>query len=128
MTLNNKVAQHVICRGCMKSCHTIDVHTSTIFLVNLRQLRLVPQLRVFHRVKYEEKNIFTRRYVAGISFVVNRHSVVHELGCTTRSHNLTSHTTYVAPTIHYHDHDTLHVAQPCCTKLYDQISVRVVTR
>ncbi len=39
-------------------------------------------------------------YVARISFEVDRHLAVHDLGRTTWSHNLKCRTTHVAPTVH----------------------------
>ncbi len=51
-----KVAQHEMCCGCAKSFCTTDIRISTIFLVNLVQLRLAPKLQVFFcPVKYKEK-------------------------------------------------------------------------
>ncbi len=39
-------------------------------------------------------------YVARISFEVDRHLAVHDLGCTTWSHNIKCRTTHVAHTVH----------------------------
>ncbi len=39
-------------------------------------------------------------YVARISFEVDRHLAVHNLGRTTSSHNLKCRTTHIAPTVH----------------------------
>ncbi len=45
-TLYNNDVRHKKCRGRAKSCPTTNVHTSTIFFVNLTGLRLVLKLQV----------------------------------------------------------------------------------
>ncbi len=118
-TLYNKVVRHKTCRGHAKSCCATNVHTSTIFFINLARLRRKKRQKYFQITSDSthifviplcRTNFFWNRPTFGSSRfwshnMVTQHKMSHDIRRPYRPH--------------YHEHNMFYVAQPCCTKSYE---------
>ncbi len=94
-TLYNKVVRHKMCCKHAKSCCATNVHTSTIFFINLAQQQH-QKWRKYVQITSEAHNIFVRS-LCRMNFFWSGPTFD---GLRSWSHNLKCCTTHVAPTVH----------------------------
>ncbi len=81
-------------------CGATNVHTSTIFFYKFGATAMWKMTKICSNYVRQHTTSLWDHYVARISFEVDQHLTVHDLGRTIWSHNLKCRTTHVAPTIH----------------------------
>ncbi len=114
-TLYNKVVRHKTCCKHAKSCCATNVHTSTIFFINLAQLQ---------RQKWRKYVQITSDSTQHLCETIMSYEFLLKWTDIWRFTILVaqpkmSHDTRRPHRPHYHNHDTFYVAQPSGTKSYD---------
>ncbi len=113
-TLYKKVVRDKTCCGHAKSCAT-NVHTSTIFFINLARLQCKKWQRYVQITSDSTQHLC--EIIMSYKFLL-KWTDIWRFTVLVAQHKM-SHDTRRPYGRHYHDHDTFYVARPCCTKSYD---------
>ncbi len=114
-TLYNKVVRHKMFRGYAKSCCATNVHTYTIFFINLARLQSKKWQKYVQIMSDSTQHLcetimsheFLLKWtdIWWFTILVALHKMSHDIRRPYR--------------LHYRNHYTFYVAQPCGTKSYD---------